>query len=149
MSQITEVVVFWLDQQLFGVPVSKIREIMTYQSPTQLPNTAPCIKGVVNIRGEVTPVLDLRIKFHISEAPCYLPTTPVIATKTGDGRMIGIVVDAIDGFEEICLDEQVDIPESSEGGIGKEYLKGVYRLPSKDIFLLDTDKTLAVEELEK
>jgi len=147
MDSAQELVTFTLGSELYGIEVKKVREILTYQSPTKLPNTKPWISGVINIRGEVTPIVDLRIRFRTSKEPTYMPTTPIIAAKTKDGRMMGIVVDDIQDFATIDIN---DIIEISELGVSlpREYIKGLIKQNERAIILLDIEIMLSLDELE-
>jgi len=142
-----ELIVFSLEKLSYGIDATKVREILTYTHPTKLPNTKKWISGVINIRGEVTPVIDLRVRFETDETPKLDENTPIIAVKTGDGRMVGIIIDSIDTLVEIDSLNIIDMPQN-EGAIGNKYLKGIFMKEGQNIALLDTDILLSKAELD-
>ncbi len=142
-----ELIVFNLQNYQYGVDATKVREILTYISPTRLPNTKKWISGVINIRGDVTPVIDLRIRFETTDTPKYDENIPIIAVKTDDGRMVGMVADGIDTLVEIKSGDIIDMP-SNDLSIGNKFIKGIFLAGEKNIALIDTDLLLSRTELE-
>ena len=141
-----ELITFVLGRELYGIEVKKVREILTYLPPTKLPNTKEWINGVINIRGEVTPVVDLRVRFKTSQNIEYSPSTPIIAAKTLDGRMIGLVVDEIQDFATVDLNQLIEVSELGVS-LPKEYIVGLVRHGDLIIVMLDVERILALEEL--
>ena len=91
-----EYMTFILGEMKYAVELPKIREILTYPDLiTTLPNTSEWVKGLINLRGEVVPILDIRVKFGTGEVQ-YDENTAVIAVITDDNRMIGLVVDKVE-----------------------------------------------------
>ena len=92
----SEFMTFELGAMKYAIELPKIREILTYpDNITPLPNTKKWVKGLINLRGEVVPILDIRIKFNTGPGT-YDENTSVIAVITEDKRMIGIIVDLVD-----------------------------------------------------
>lgn len=143
-----EFLTFQLSTQIYAIEITKIREILTYPIVTELPNVAKWIKGVINLRGEVTPIIDLRIRFHTSKKVTYTDKTIVITVKTIDSRMIGLVVDEVKDVEYIEDEQILDVPDMGLS-IKKEYLKGLIKRDSKMIVIIDVDKLLSKKELER
>lgn len=140
---------FEIKKEVFATEVEKIAEIITYQQITELPNTREWIKGVVNLRGEVTPVIDMRLKFDPTRHNLpYNDETVIIAVKTDDGRTLGIIVDAVLDVETIAEDEIQDAPEIGVS-LDAKYLKGLYSKDNKGIVVLDMNNILAKDELTK
>ncbi|MGB0990198.1 MAG: chemotaxis protein CheW [Halarcobacter sp.] len=97
----SEYMTFELGKMKYAIELPKIREILTYpELITTLPNTKTWVKGLINLRGEVVPILDIRIKFNTSES-VYDENTSVIAVITEDSRMVGIVVDLVDDVQRL------------------------------------------------
>jgi purine-binding chemotaxis protein CheW len=140
---------FEIKNEIFAAKVERVAEIITYHQITELPNTKPWIKGVVNLRGEVAPIIDMRIKFDPNRQKlAYTDETVIVAIKTDDGRVVGMIVDAVLDVESIDDDEICPAPEI---GVSLEarYLKGLYAGNEKSIIILDVDNILAKEELAK
>lgn len=145
----SEFMTFELGAMKYAIELPKIREILTYpENITVLPNTSGWVKGLINLRGEVVPILDVRIKFNTSEEPVYDENTSVIAVITEDSRMIGIVVDLVDDVQR--LDTSTLAPVSEMGSaIPAKYLKGYVRLDNNEMLvIMDIEKVVAKEELK-
>jgi len=145
----SEYMTFELGRMKYAVELPKIREILTYpEIITTLPNTTGWVKGLINLRGEVVPILDIRIKFNTGEIE-YNDNTAVIAVITEDKRMIGIVVDKVDDVQKI--DASTLSPVSDMGSaIPSRYLKGFLRLDnSKMLVVMDIEAVVHKDELKK
>lgn len=136
---------FVLGQQLYGIKIIKIREILTYTGITDIPDSKPWVKGVIDIRGEAAPIIDLRIRFKVSEDPVYSSKTVIIATKTESGRLVGYIVDEVSDIETVNLDQIM--PSSSDSMIDARFLAGYLRKENKMIVLLDTDKIVSENDM--
>lgn len=140
---------FGIKKEIFAAPIERIAEIITYQQITELPNTKPWIKGVVNLRGEVAPIVDMRIKFDNSRMGLeYSDETVIIAVKTADERIVGMVVDAVLDVEAITDEDICSAPEIGTS-LEAKYLLGLFGKGSKRIIILDVDNILAKDELAK
>jgi purine-binding chemotaxis protein CheW len=139
---------FLLGGETYAIEITKIREILTYPQVTILPNTPDWVKGVINLRGEVTPIIDLRLRFNTSGTDTleYSDTTIVIAVVTSDNRMLGIVVDEVSDIELIDLDTLAPSPDMGIS-IGREYLKGLYNRDDDMVVVANIDKILEKSEL--
>lgn len=144
----SEFMTFELGAMKYAIELPKIREILTYpDNITTLPNTTNWVKGLINLRGEVVPILDIRIKFNTSETT-YDENTSVIAVITEDRRMVGIVVDLVDDVQR--LDTSTLAPVSEMGSaIPSKYLKGYVRLDNNEMLVvMDIEKVVAKDELK-
>lgn len=130
-----EYMTFILGKMKYAIELPKIREILTYpEIITPLPNTTEWVKGLINLRGEVVPILDLRIRFNTGEVE-YSDSTAVIAVITDDDRMIGIVVDKVDDVQKI--ESEAFSPVSDMGSaIPAKYLKGFVRLENNQMLVM-------------
>lgn len=144
----SEFMTFELGAMKYAIELPKIREILTYpEIITTLPNTTKWVKGLINLRGEVVPILDIRIKFNTGEA-VYNDNTAVIAVITEDKRMIGIVVDKVDDVQR--LDTSTLAPVSDMGSaIPSKYLKGFVRLANNQMLVvMDIESVVHKSELQ-
>lgn len=139
---------FQLANEEFGIRVLKVREIMGIQDITAVPQTPPHIKGVINLRGKVVPVIDLRLKFGISAAE-YTQRTCIIVTQVqGESGAVfmGIVVDGVSEVLNLTAAEIEDTPDFGEE-VSSAYLLGMAKVKGKVKILLDIDKVLSTQEL--
>src|SRR5579871_386535 len=141
--------VFHLGQEEFGIRVLKVREIMGIQDITAVPQTPSFVKGVINLRGKVIPVIDLRLKFSLPEAE-YRACTCIIVVqvaKESGAILMGIVVD---GVAEVLNLTAGDIENTPNFGKGAEtpYLLGMAKVKGKVKILLDIDEVLATQDLQ-
>ncbi len=141
--------IFQLGSEEFGTGVLKIREIMKLQEITAVPQTPSFVKGVINLRGRVIPVIDLRMKFGLpsqdyTEHTCIV----VVRTETSDGELpMGIVVD---GVVEVLTLAAADIEDTPDFGQGATtpYLLGMAKIKGKVKILLDMDQVLSRQEFQ-
>jgi purine-binding chemotaxis protein CheW len=139
---------FQLANEEFGIKVLKVREIMGLQEITAVPQTPGHVKGVINLRGKVVPVVDLRLKFSL-EAAEYTQRTCIIVTQVqGEGTpvMMGIVVDGVSEVLNLTSQEIEDTPDFGDEG-GVRYLLGMAKVKGKVKILLDIDQVLSTQEL--
>lgn len=141
----TQYVVFSINQQFFGIEIFKIREVLSYREITPLPQMEGFIKGIINLRGAVIPVFDLREKFNMPSVE-YNHFHVIIVIEIS-GRIMGVIVDDISDVLEI-LPEEFQTTGNLPSNVGREYLKGVGKKDDKMIILLDMDHLLSSEELE-
>ncbi|MCK5293032.1 MAG: chemotaxis protein CheW [Arcobacteraceae bacterium] len=144
-----EYMTFILGQMKYAIELPKIREILTYpEIITALPNTTDWVKGLINLRGEVVPILDIRIKFNTGEI-IYDENTAVIAVITEDNRMIGIVVDKVDDVQKIDITYLSPVSDMGSA-IPSKYLKGFVRLEDNEMLvLMDIETVVHKDELAK
>ena len=129
-----------------GLPVLKVREIIKMLDITQVPQVPPHVKGVINLRGKVIPVVDLRLKFGFAEQG-YTERTCVIVVEVAlaSGRiMMGIVVDAVSEVLNIAAEDIEQTPDFGER-VETDYMKGIAKVKGKVKILLDLDRVLGAE----
>ncbi len=135
---------FMLAEEEYGVDILRVQEIKGWDKTTPIPNTPPYIKGVINLRGAIVPIIDLRQRFGMEAAP-YGPTTVVIVLKiSGEDRerTMGIVVDAVSDVYNISIEEMKPAPDF--GGIDVEFIKGLATVDEQMVIILDIDRLLDV-----
>lgn len=131
---------FFLASEEYGVNILKVKEIRNWEQPTLLPNTADYVLGVINLRGMVIPVVDLRRRFGMPQIELG-KTAVVVVVKvahSGRDRTIGMVVDAVSEVYNISAEMIMPAPDLG-GTISNEYVKGLATIQDKMIILLDID----------
>ncbi len=143
-----EYMTFILGSMKYAIELPKIREILTYpELITILPNTSKWVKGLINLRGEVVPILDTRIKFGTGEA-VYDDNTAVIAIITEDKRMVGIVVDKVDDVQKIDVHSLSPVSDMGSA-IPSRYLKGFLRMENSEMLVvMDIESVIHKDELK-
>ena len=139
---------FQLANEEFGIRVLKVREIMGLQEITAVPQTPMHIKGVINLRGKVVPVIDLRLKFGLDAAE-YTQRTCIIVTQVqgeSGSVLMGIVVDGVSEVLNLTAPEIEDTPDFGEEVTG-QFLLGMAKVKGKVKILLDIDKVLSSQDM--
>jgi purine-binding chemotaxis protein CheW len=141
--------VFHLGREEFGIQVLKVREIMGIQDITAVPQTPPYVKGVINLRGKVIPVVDLRLKFGLPALEYSQRTCIIVAQVRGEAGqlLIGVVVD---GVAEVLNLADADIEDTPAFGqeVATSYLLGMAKIKGKVKILLDIEQVLSSQELQ-
>jgi len=141
-----QLVVFGLGEEEFGVDIIQVQEIVRLQEVTKIPNAPEFVEGIVNLRGKVIPLIDLRKRFGFSKVD-HDDDSRIIVTMVNES-LIGIIVDNV--TEVIRLqEEQIEPPPGIVAGIGREYLQGVGKVENRLVVLLELDRILNLEEKEK
>jgi purine-binding chemotaxis protein CheW len=139
---------FALANEEFAIQVRKVREIMGVQQITAVPQTPLHVKGVINLRGKVIPVVDLRLKFGLPEAE-YTQRTCIIVVRSGestDRKLTGIVVDGVSEVLNLASGDIEDTPDFGDG-VASPCLLGVAKAKGKVSILLEIDRVLATEDI--
>lgn len=137
---------FWTDNELFGVPISNVVQIISMQGITPLPDFPSYAKGVINLRGIIIPVIDVRIRFGKDEAE-YNENTCIIVTNIDENYM-GFIVDSVDEVTDIDEDNIAPPPKVSKD-ITNKYLTGIGQVNDKVVLLLDPAKILTENEYKE
>jgi purine-binding chemotaxis protein CheW len=140
-----KIIVFQLKDKEYAIPVEQVRSIEKIQHITRVPGTAFYIKGVINLRGVVTPIVDLRIRFGLDQAEYEEHTRIIIAVL--DDQEVGLIVDAANDVIDISRDS-IEPPPEIASGTEAEYIKGVVKMGKRLLILLDLDKVLKEKILE-
>lgn len=139
-----EFLVFSLGEEEYAIDILKVQEIRGYENVTRIANAPAFIKGVTNLRGAIVPIVDLRIRFRLSEAR-YDNQTVVIVVNIGE-RVVGIVVDGVSDVLTLSQ-EQVKPPPEFGLGLPLDYLYGLGSLDDRMLVLVDIEKLLSSEDL--
>ena len=135
--------VFQLGREEFGIRVLKVREIMGVQEITAVPHTSAAVKGVINLRGKVIPVVDLRLKFGLPEAE-YTPRTCIIVVEAqvdAGSLLMGIVVDGVTEVLNLVAADIENTPDFGQG-VATQFLLGMAKVKGRVKMLLDIDEVL-------
>jgi purine-binding chemotaxis protein CheW len=138
-----QLVVFQLGVELYGVEIACVHEIVRMQSITRVPRAPAFVEGVINLRGRVIPVIDLRLRFNLPAA-AHTRASRIVVVEIGD-QVVGLVVDGVSEVLRVNT-ALIEPPSPVVAGIDSEYLQGIARLPERLVILLDLDRVLAREE---
>jgi purine-binding chemotaxis protein CheW len=139
---------FHMGSEEFGVRVLKVREIMGLQEITAVPQTPAHVKGVINLRGKVIPVIDLRLKFGLPGAEYGQRTCIIVAQLQGESGplLMGVIVDGVSEVVNLTGAEIEDTPDFGDDAAG-QYLLGMAKVKGKVKILLDLDRVVSSQEL--
>ena len=138
-SQVQQYLTFLLHEEIYGLDILKVREIRGYDTVTRIANTPEFIKGVINLRGNIIPIVDLRLKFNMRHAT-YDELTVVIILDVGD-RIVGVVVDGVSDVVELNSEQIRQVPDIS-AKIDTRYITGLATLDEKMMILINIEKLM-------
>jgi purine-binding chemotaxis protein CheW len=139
-----EYLTFVLGEEEYGIEILKVQEIRGYDSVTPIANTPSFIKGVVNLRGKIVPIVDLRIKFNLGKVE-YDEFTVVIILNLS-GRVVGIVVDGVSDVMALKEDQLRDVP-SLVTSIDTKYIVGLATVEQQMLILVDIEQLMSSPEM--
>jgi purine-binding chemotaxis protein CheW len=139
---------FNLNKEEYGIGILKIKEIIGMMPITPVPRTPECVKGVINLRGKVIPVIDLRLKFGMTEIGYTDRTCIIVVEAEGDSGilLVGILVDSVSEVLNIKGDHIEDSPNFGTG-LSTDYISGMAKTEGGVKILLDIDRVLHREEM--
>jgi len=138
-----EYLAFTLGKEEYGLDILKVQEIRGYETVTRVANAPEFVKGVVNLRGIIVPIVDMRIKFKLGE-PTYDQFTVVIILNIG-GRVVGMVVDSVS--DVITLTPEQVKPAPDMGALNSNYLIGLGTLDERMLILIDIDRLMSSSDM--
>ncbi len=143
-----EYLTFTLDAETYGITLKRVMEILEYQPVTLVPGAPPSIRGVVNLRGSVVPVVDLAGKFGLQTSPVTKWTCLVVVQTNlgGDSTLLALVADAVNDVIPFAGDD-IAPPPAFGTRVRLEYLLGLGKAEGSLVLLLDADRVLSLEEL--
>ena len=139
-----EYLTFRLDQEEYGIDILKVQEIRGYEPPTRIAHAPEFIKGVVNLRGTIIPIVDMRLKFNCSQAE-YNSFTVVIILNLRN-RVVGIVVDSVSDVMELAADNVKAAPDI-ESVIDNDCILGLGSVGERMLILLDIEKLMGSADM--
>jgi purine-binding chemotaxis protein CheW len=140
----TEVLSFRLGGEEYAISILKVQEIRGYDAVTRIASAPEYLKGVINLRGIIVPIVDMRIKFKVGEAK-YDPFTVVIILNI-NGHTIGMVVDSVSDVVTLTPDQIKPAPDLG-ASVATEFLQGLGTVGERMLILLDIDKLMGSEEM--
>ena len=147
MAQDNKFLTFRLGDECYAIPILKIKEIIGMMAITKIPKLPKFIKGVINLRGKIIPVVDLRIKFGLDEK-AYDERTSIIVMEIQNGsttNINGVVVDTVQEVMDIP-DSSIEPPPQYGSAANQEFLTGMGKVNENVIMLLDVDKIFSDSE---
>jgi purine-binding chemotaxis protein CheW len=139
-----EFLTFTLGPEEYAIDILKVQEIRGYESPTTIANTPAFIKGVINLRGTIVPIVDLRIKFGVGRAE-YTPFTVVIILNVGH-RVVGIVVDGVSDVTALRADQIRPTPDFA-ATVDTRYINGLGTLDDRMLIVVDIERLMLSAEM--
>jgi purine-binding chemotaxis protein CheW len=149
ISEPIQYLTFKLQEELYAVDVANIREILDFTTVTKVPNTPDFMRGVINLRGSVVPVIDMRLKFGLPETEKTVDTCVVVMEISLDGQavILGSLADAVQEVLEIEPDQIEPAPKIGTR-LKTEFIRGMGKHDDKFIMILDIDKIFSFEEID-
>jgi len=147
-AQLGQYLTFDIGGHDLGVAVLRVREIIEYEAVTHVPSTPAWIRGVINLRGSVVPVVDLGVKFGLSESPVTGRSCIVMVDVELDGQQtaMGVVADAVSQVIELGPDD-LKAPPSFGSWVRVDFLRGMASVDGRFVLILDIDRVLSAREL--
>lgn len=142
---VSEYLTFTLGNEEYGIDILKVQEIRGYDTVTHIANAPEFIKGVINLRGVIVPIVDMRIKFKVGE-PSYNEFTVVIIMNVL-GRVIGMVVDGVSDVVGLSPEQIKPAPEMG-AAMDTNYITGLGTLNDQMLILVDIEKLMSSEEMQ-
>ncbi len=138
---------FLLEKEIYGIPIKKVKEIIGMMEITHVPKTKDYIKGVINLRGKIIPLMDLRLKFGMEEKAYNERTCIIVIEVAGETqRLIGLVVDAVSEVINIQSSE-IEPPPEYNTQLDGDLLMGIGKLKEKVVLILDIEKILSRDDI--
>jgi purine-binding chemotaxis protein CheW len=132
---------FFLGDLFLGVEVQKVQEVLRFRHMTPVPRASPVIRGLINLRGQIVPALDLRTRFEMAPPPPdRQPMNVVVATPNG---VVSLLVDEIGEVQSVSEDAFEPTP-ATVGGVTRDLVRGVFKLERRLLLLLDLEKTVSL-----
>lgn len=140
-----EFLTFRLGSEEYGIDILKVQEIRSYEAPTRIANAPDFLKGVINLRGVIVPIVDLRLKLGCASAE-YSEFTVVIVLNVR-GRVVGAVVDSVSDVLELVKDTIRAVPEMNSGSIDTSYITGIGGVSERMLILIDIEGLMSSADM--
>jgi purine-binding chemotaxis protein CheW len=144
ITGLREFLAFKLGDEEYGIDILRVQEIRSYEQPTRIASAPPFIKGVVNLRGVIVPIVDMRLKFNLASAS-YDSFTVVIVLNIGS-RIVGMVVDAVSDVITLAPEQLKPVPEF-ETSLDADHLLAIGSVDERMLILIDIDKLMTSAEM--
>lgn len=143
-SPAAEYLAFTLGQEEYGIDIQKVSEIRSYETPTRIANAPQFVRGVVNLRGIIVPIVDMRIKFKLG-TPTYDQFTVVIILNIGH-RVVGMVVDRVSDVTTLTPEQLRPAPDIGSA-FDTDYIIGLGTIDERMLILVDIDKLMSSADM--
>jgi purine-binding chemotaxis protein CheW len=149
ITETTQYLTFKLDEEIFALDVAKVREILEYTTVTKVPQTPDFMRGVINLRGSVVPVIDMRLKFGMTATEQNVNTCIIVTEVAMDGEtiLLGALADSVQEVDEM---EPAQIEAAPHIGtkLNTDFIKGMGKQDGHFVMILDIDKVFNSDDLE-
>lgn len=148
-EELRQYLTFKLGEEVFALDVSQVREILDYIKITKVPQTPEYMCGVINLRGSVVPVIDMRLKFGLAKIEATVNTCIVVVEVNieNEKTVLGVLVDSVQEVFEL-EPEDIEAPPKIGTHLKTEFIKGMGKRDDKFIIILDIDKIFSASEME-
>lgn len=149
ITQTRQYLTFKLSEEIFGLDVANVREILEFTTVTKVPKTPEFMRGVINLRGSVVPVLDMRLKFGLSRTERTINTCIIVVEVTFESEttIIGALVDSVQEVFELEPDQIEPAPKIGTQ-LKTEFIKGMGKRDDAFIIILNIDKVFSTEDID-
>ena len=148
LDQQSQFFTFHLDNELFAMPIGVIREVLELPPITRIPRCPDYMRGVINLRGNAVPVVDMRLKFGMKAVTPSVDTSIIVfeATLEGEKTLMGALVDAVSEVVEMPADT-IDEPPAMGTAIKSEFITGISSIESQFVIIVDIERIFSMDEL--
>ena len=148
IAEATQYLSFNLDEEIFALDISKVREVLDYTTVTKVPQTPEFMRGIINLRGSVVPVVDLRLKFGMSETEKTVNTCIIIVETNLEGEriLIGALADSVQEVFDLDAD-QIEPPPKIGTKLNMEFITGMGKQDGNFVIILNIDKVFTADEI--
>ncbi len=148
ITETTQYLTYKLGDEIFALDISKVREVLDFITVTKVPRTPDFMRGVINLRGSVVPVVDLRLKFGMSATEKTVNTCVIITEVTvdGDTTVLGALADSVQEVIDLAPSD-ISAPPKIGTKLRTEFIRGMGKRDDRFIMILDIDKVFSVDEL--
>ena len=148
IQETTQYLTYMLDDEIFALDISKVREVLDFTSVTKVPRTPEFMRGVINLRGSVVPVVDLRLKFGMSQTEQTINTCIIIVEVTVDNEttILGALADSVQEVLDLTPDQIEPAPKIGTK-LNTDFIIGMGRRDNRFIIILDINKVFSTDEL--
>jgi purine-binding chemotaxis protein CheW len=145
MAHSGEYLTFRLGTEEYGIDILKVQEIRSYEAPTRIANAPEFIKGVVNLRGVIVPIVDLRVKLNCPSSEINSFTVVIVLNVRG--RVVGAVVDSVSDVLELTKDQIRQAPEMATAAVDTTYITGIATVSERMLILMDIEGLMSSADM--
>lgn len=148
ITETTQYLTFRLDEEVFALDIAQVREVLDYTNITRVPRTPEFMRGVINLRGSVVPVVDMRLKFGMTKTEQTVNTCIIIAEISidGDTTVLGALADSVQEVIELSA-EQIEPAPRIGTRLRTEFIRGMGKREEEFVIILDIDRIFSADEL--